>query len=77
MNDKLLGLLLDEYIIAYIDDICISFQNKGNHQKNLKAVAKRLNEYGIQINIKNPFKECINLCGHIMSHQQLKMDEKK
>lgn len=40
-----------DFVIVYIDDICIASRNEEEHQKHLRMVLQRLNEYQIKVNI--------------------------
>ncbi len=51
MNDTLFDYL-DNFYIAYLDDIMIYFQNKLEHEKHVYKVLERLRKAGLQADIK-------------------------
>lgn len=40
-----------DFVIVYIDDICVASKNEEEHQKHLRIVFQRLHEYQIKVNV--------------------------
>lgn len=75
MNKALAGYL-DEFAIAYLDDILIYSNNWEEHRKHLEKVLKRLRQYGLYCNsAKCKFLQTeIDFLGYIITPQGVKMD---
>lgn len=51
MNDTLMEFL-DDFVVAYLNDILIYSENEKDHIKHVRKVLKRLQEAGIQAEIE-------------------------
>lgn len=40
-----------DYVICYIDDICIASKSQDEHYHHVRAVLQRLREYGLKLNV--------------------------
>lgn len=66
MNQVLHGL---DFVIIYIDDICIASETIEQHEKHLRLVFERLRQYSLKINLAkcNIGKEKVTFLGHTVS----------
>jgi hypothetical protein len=78
MNDILFDYL-DEFCIAYLDDIFIYFENAKEHTKHVWIVFKRLRKARLQANIKKcKFSvSCTKYLSYIVSTKSIEVDLKK
>jgi len=44
--------MLDNFLMAYLDDLLIYSENKKEHMKHVKRVLQRLHEAGLQVDIQ-------------------------
>ena len=70
---------LNEYVIAYLDDILIFSDNEKNHEKHVKKVLKRLQEKNLYLKLKKCefHKQQVEYLEHIVMINRLKMNSKK
>ena len=75
----MLGEYLDEFIIAYLDNIIIYFNNKEEHFQYIKQVLQRLVDKKILVAIKKyEFHTTkTKFCGFIIELGKLNIDLKK
>lgn len=68
-----------DFCFAYLDDILIASPSKEEHQKNILQVLKKLDEFGLKINLeKSQFESNeINFLGFKISSEGLKPDPEK
>ena len=77
--NSVLGEHLDEFIMAYLDNIIIYFNSREEHFQYVKQVLQRLADKKMLIAIKN-YKFYITktkFCGFIIKPRKLSMDLKK
>jgi len=69
----------DKFYIVYLDNILIYLDNKLKHKVYIKKVLKRLQNVGLQINIKKcKFRvKCIIYFGFIININGIKINPKK
>ena len=77
--NSILGEYLDEFIIAYLNDIIIYLESKEEHRKHVKQVLKRLQEEQMLVAIKKYkfFTRKTNFIRFIIKLSQLSIDPKK
>ena len=77
--NSILGEHLDEFIIAYLNNIIIYLKSKEEHRKYIKQVLKRLQKEQILVAIKKYkfFTQKTNFVGFIIKLGQLSIDPKK
>jgi len=70
---------LDKFIIAYLNNIIIYLENKGEHREHIKWVLKRLQEEQMLVVIKKCefFIRKTNFIGFIIKLGKISMDLKK
>ena len=70
---------LDDFCIAYLDDILIYLDNKLEHKHYVKKVLERLYNAGLQINLKKYefYMTCIKYLGFIISTNSIKVNPDK
>ena len=75
--NQILGDL--EFVVVYIDDICIFSKTAEEHIEHIKIVMKKLNEANIKLNPDKCkwFATKIKLLGHIISKDGIEMDPTK
>lgn len=66
-------------IIVYIDDIIVFGRTQEEHDRRLKALLQRLNEYGVKLNANkcNISKPSVEFIGHVVSEKGIKPKEDK
>lgn len=76
MEETLSGL---SGTVVFLDDICITGNNKFEHLNNIKAVLNRLQQAGLRINWSKCafFKNSVNYLGYRIDKQGLHTDETK
>jgi hypothetical protein len=79
MMNEILGKLMDECVVCYIDDLLIYSIDKESHIADIKRVSERLNEYGIQVNLqKSEFlRTSLVYCGFKIENGQTTVDPDK
>ena len=79
MMDEVLGPLKDECVICYMDDLLVYSLDKKQHRTDLARVASRLNQYGIQINMKKSIfgTDQITYCGYRVQGGRTTVDPDK
>ena len=78
---RLMHIILGElsFVDIYLDDITIHSSTFSEHLKHIELVMKKLNEVNLKINLE----KCtwctseVKILGHLVSHNQFKMDPKK
>lgn len=78
MNDTLMDYL-DEFVVAYLDDILIYSNNKKEHTRHVRRVLQRLREAGIQADVDKcefHMKET-KFLGMIVGRDGIRMDPEK
>lgn len=75
--NQILGDL--EFVVVYIDDICIFSNTIDEHIAHIKIVMEKLAKYNIKINPDKCrwFAEKIKLLGYVISSQGIEMDKEK
>src|SRR5437773_2453718 len=70
---------LNKFVIAYLDNILIYFENKKNHEKHIKKILKRLQEKNLYLKSeKYKFhKQQVKYLKHIVTTEKLKMNSEK
>ena len=70
---------LDDFCIAYLDDILIYSDNELEHEHHVKKVLERLYNAGLQINLKKYefYMTCIKYLGFIISTNSIKVNPDK
>src|SRR5438034_3383193 len=70
---------LDEFVIAYLNDILIYSENKENHKKHVKEILKRFQEKNLYLKSEKCefHKQQIKYLKHIITIKKLKMNLKK
>jgi len=78
MNNVLFNYL-DDFYIAYLDNIMIYSDNKLEHKEHVHKVLLRLREAGLQANIKKSefCVKCTKYLGFIISTNSIKTDLEK
>ena len=77
--NKALRGLLDDFCTAYIDDILIYSKDLKEHRGHVKQVLKRLQEYGLQVDISKCEFDAheVQYLGLIINTNGIRMDPKK
>ena len=77
--NSILGEYLNEFVIAYLNNIIIYLKNKEEHRKHIKWVLKRLQEEQMLVAIKKCefFTRKTNFVRFIVKLGQLSIDLKK
>ena len=70
---------LNEFVIAYLNNILIYFENKKNHEKHVKKILKRFQEKNLYLKSeKYEFhKQQVEYLEHIITTKKLEMNLKK
>src|SRR5204863_4199321 len=70
---------LNEFVIAYLDDILIYFKNKENHEKHIKKILRKFQEKNLYLKSeKYKFhKQQIKYLEHIVTTKKLEMNSEK
>src|SRR5438034_11315583 len=70
---------LNEFVIAYLNDILIYFKNKKNHKKHVKKVLKKLQEKKFYLKSEKCefHKQQIEYLKHIVTTEKLEMNSEK
>ena len=78
MNDTLSDCL-DNYAVAYLDDILIFSKNYEEHVSHVCEVLKRLRQFSLYAKLeKSEFhKDSIEFLGYIVSNNGIKIDKNK
>lgn len=74
-----LGKMLGEYCLCYLDDIIVLGTSFHEHLENLERVLKRLKEYGLTLKPKKCelFTRQVNFLGHVVSREGVSVDDQK
>jgi len=74
-----IGEVLDDFALAYLDDILIYSDSEEEHVEHVKCVMKRLLEASLYLKLENCefHKETVRYLGLIISTQGRSMDEDK
>jgi len=77
--NNVLGEHLDEFVIAYLNNIIIYLENEGEHKEHIKWVLKRLQKEQILVAIKKYefFTRKTDFIGFIIKLGKISMDLKK
>lgn len=78
MNDVLIDYL-DDFCIAYLDDILIYSEDARTHQEHVKKVLERLWSAGLQIDIKKSefYVTRTKYLGYILTDKGVEVDLEK
>ena len=70
---------LNEFVIVYLNNILIYFENKKNHEKHVKKILKRFQEKNFYLKLKKCefHKQRIKYLEHIIMMKKLEMNLKK
>ena len=70
---------LNEFIIAYLNDILIYFENEENHEKHVKKILRKLQEKKLYFKLKKCefHKQQVEYLEHIITMKELKMNSEK
>src|SRR5437868_38443 len=70
---------LNEFVIVYLDDILIYFENEENHEKHVKEVLKRLQEKNLYLKSEKCkfHKQQVKYLKHIVTTEELEMNSEK
>ena len=70
---------LNEFVIAYLNDILIYFKNEKNHEKHVKKVLRRLQEKSFYFKSEKCefHKQWVEYLEHIVTTEKLEMNSKK
>src|SRR5437667_11348190 len=70
---------LNEYVIAYLNDILIYSENEENHEKHVKKVLKRLQEKNLYLKSEKYefYKQQVEYLEHIVTTKKLEMNSEK
>ena len=70
---------LNEFVITYLDDILIYFENKENHEKHVKKVLRRLQEKNLYLKSEKCefHKQWVEYLEHIVTTKELEMNSEK
>lgn len=68
-----------DFLIVYIDDICIASDNIQQHEQHLKLVFERLRQFNLKINLNKCVfgNEKVTFLGHIVSNKGIAPTEDK
>jgi len=77
IGDQILGDL--DFVIVYIDDICIFSESMEQHSEHIRIVMERLAKYNLKLNPEKCkfFAEKIKILGHVISAEGIEMDPEK
>ena len=70
---------LNEFVIAYLDDILIYLKNEENHKKQIKKVLKRFQEKNLYLKSEKYkfYKQQVKYLKYIVTTKKLKMNSEK
>ena len=70
---------LNEFVIAYLNDILIYFKNEKNHKKHVKEVLKKFQKKNLYFKSEKCkfHKQQVEYLEHIVTTKKLKMNSKK
>src|SRR5204862_1305237 len=70
---------LNEFVIAYLNDILIYFENEENHEKHVKKVLRRFQEKKLYLKLKKYefHKQQVKYLEHIVTIKKLEMNSEK
>ena len=70
---------LNEFVITYLNNILIYFENKKNHKKHIKKILKKLQEKNLYFKLEKCkfHKQQVEYLKHIIIIKKLKMNSKK
>src|SRR5436190_2282632 len=70
---------LNEFIIAYLNNILIYFKNKEDHKKHIKEILKRLQEKNLYLKSEKCkfHKQQVKYLEHIIMTEKLEMNSEK
>ena len=70
---------LNEFVIAYLDNILIYFKNEENHEKHVKKILRRLQEKNLYLKSEKYefYKQQVKYLEHIITTKKLKMNSEK
>jgi len=79
MMNEILGNLLDECVVCYVDDLLIFSKTMNEHVKHVTDVSEKLKEFGIQINLtKSKFaRDEVTYCGFRIKAGETTIDPDK
>src|SRR5947199_8313713 len=70
---------LDEFVIAYLDNILIYSENEKNHEKHVKKILRRLQEKKLYFKSEKCefHKQQVEYLEHIVTTEKLEMNSEK
>ena len=70
---------LDEFVIMYLDNILIYFENKKNHKKHVKKILKKFQEKNLYLKSEKCkfHKQRVEYLEHIVTTKKLEMNSEK
>ena len=70
---------LNKFVIAYLDDILIYFENKKNYKKHIKKILRKFQEKKLYLKLKKCefHKQQVKYLEHIITTEELKMNQEK
>src|SRR5947207_4909896 len=70
---------LNEFVIAYLNNILIYFKNEENHEKHVKKILKKLQEKKLYLKSEKCkfHKQQVKYLEHIVTTEKLEMNSKK
>src|SRR5436190_11666212 len=70
---------LNEFVIAYLDNILIYSENKENHKKHIEEILKRFQEKNLYLKSEKCefHKQQVKYLEHIITTKELEMNSKK
>jgi hypothetical protein len=77
--NNVLAECLDNFVVAYLDDILIYSETLEDHYAHVEEVLRRLNAYDLQVKPKKCefHKEEVEFLGHIVGRHGIRMSESK
>jgi hypothetical protein len=78
MNDVLIDYLND-FCVAYLDDILIYSEDAVSHKKHVEMVLERLQTAGLQVDIKKSefHVTCTKYLGYVLTNKGIEVDPDK
>src|SRR5438046_1567744 len=70
---------LNKFVITYLDDILIYFENEKNHEKHIKKILKKFQEKNFYLKSEKYefYKQQVKYLEHIVTTKRLEMNSKK
>ena len=70
---------LNEFVITYLNDILIYFENEENHEKHVKKILKKFQEKKFYFKLKKCefYKQQVEYLEHIIMIEKLEMNSEK